>query len=85
MNEAIFLGVSHQSYDSLRPLAYTILADIIHYSYNGRTNSMPNQNAAQNNPTQIPSVDNISKILYIYCRNMNDNTIPLSTQHVSIK
>jgi len=67
LNENVFVGTGVTSRETLRSLAYSILADLLH---NVRSELSPKQ---------------LSKTIYIYSRNLHDQTISPNIQTMCVK
>ncbi|KAA3675126.1 transformation/transcription domain-associated protein, partial [Paragonimus westermani] len=67
MNEDILIGQGYTVRDSLRPLAYSTLADLTHH-IRGEL-----------------SLAKIARAIDVYGRNLHDDTLPFSIQHMSLR
>ena len=67
LNQNTLIGSSRAAFDSLRPLAYSTLADLVHHV------------RARLNMTQL------ARIIFLFSRNINDDTLPLTIQTTSVR
>lgn len=66
-DEDLLLGRGYTSHESLRPLAYSTLADLIHHV------------------RQNLKLDILTKAVYLFSKNIHDETLPTSIQTMSCK
>lgn len=67
LNEKVLVGTGVTSHETLRPLAYSMLADLVHHV------------RAELTPTQL------AKTVYIYSRNLHDQSLASSIQTMCAK
>ena len=67
LDEKVLIGEGKLVYDTLRPLAYATLADVVHHVKGELTLSQ------------------LSKVVYVFSRNLHDTTLPLSVQTSAVR
>lgn len=67
LEERVLVGTGRACFETLRPLAYSILAELIHHV---RTDLKLTQ---------------LSRIIYLFSRNMHDSSLPLSVQTTCVR
>lgn len=67
INEKLLLGSGRQAYLSLRPLAYSTIADLVHLV------------------RDTLSTPQLSKIIFLFSRNVHDADLAISVQATSVK
>ena len=67
LNEKVLVGTGVTSHETLRPLAYSMLADLVHHV------------RAELTPAQL------AKTVYIYSRNLHDQSLASSIQTMCAK
>ena len=67
LDEKLLTGTGRTAYDTLRPLAYSTLVDLVHHVRIKLT------------------LQQLSKIVYLYSRNIHDSSLPFTIQTMSAK
>lgn len=67
LDETVLIGAGRACHDSLRPLAYSTLADLVHHVRYDLT------------------LDQLSRIIHLFSRNIHDPTLPISIQTTSVR
>lgn len=67
LNDKVLIGSGRTAFETLRPLAYSTLADLIHHIRGDL------------------SLSQLSRVVFLYSRNIHDNTLPFTIQNMSVK
>lgn len=67
LDENVLIGTGRTAHDTLRPLAYSTLVDLVHHV------------------RMELSLEQISKIVFLYSRNIHDDSLPFAIQTMSSK
>lgn len=67
LDEKLLMGSGRQAYETLRPLAFSTIADLVHHSRDSLTFTQ------------------ISKVVYLFAKNVNDAQLPSSIQMTSVR
>jgi transformation/transcription domain-associated protein len=67
LDEEVLVGTGRACYQALRPLAYSLLAELVHHV---RTDL---------------NVQQLSRVIYLFSRNVHDSSLPLSVQATCVR